>query len=133
MPMHELALSRSLVEMVDDYALRHRASRVKQINLRLGELSAMTRALYFCFESVSKGTVCEGATLSIETVPLTVYCSHCDETKKPSGRYSFRCSDCGMPTPKVITGRELQLVSIELASSDQTSVALDTRETAATA
>ena len=115
--MHELALARSLIEMVEAYALDHHARQVKQVNLRLGEMSAMTRALHFCFDAVANGTVCEGAILSIEEVPLTVQCRHCDEIKAPSGRYSFRCPDCGMPTPKVVTGREMQLVSIELGAT----------------
>ncbi|MCY4050947.1 MAG: hydrogenase maturation nickel metallochaperone HypA [Gammaproteobacteria bacterium] len=114
--MHELALARSLVEMVDDYAADHNASHVKRVNLRLGKMSAMTRALAICFESVSRGTACEGAELSIEEISLTVFCSYCDKVNQPSGPYSFRCSDCGMPTPKVVTGREMQLVSIELAT-----------------
>lgn len=112
--MHELALARSLVEMVDEYASEHNAIYVKRVNLRLGVMSAMTRALAFCFESVSRGTACESAELSIEEIPLTVFCSCCDEVKQPSGRYSFRCSECGMPTPNIVTGREMQLVSIEL-------------------
>jgi len=118
--MHELALARSLVEMVEDYALSHNASRVAVIHLRLGVLSAMSRALHFCFQSVAHGTACDGAKLSIEEVPLTVYCSYCEQTKSPTGRYSFRCSDCGMPTPKIVSGREMQLVSIELAEQHAT-------------
>lgn len=120
--MHELALARSLIEMIEQYAFEHDASCVTRVNLRLGEMSAMTRALHFCFESVAIGTVCEGAMLSIEEVPLTVFCSSCEETKYPTGRYSFRCSDCGMPTPKVVTGREMQLVSIELSTAVPNSV-----------
>jgi len=38
--------------------------------------------------------------------------------KTPSGHYNFRCPDCGYPTPKVITGREMQLASIELVGAD---------------
>ena len=114
--MHELSLARSLVELVEEHALERHTHRVKQINLRLGELSAMTRALHFCFSAVAQGTACDGAKLSIEEVPLTVYCGNCDEVKRPSGRYSFRCIDCGMPTPKIVSGKEMQLVSIELLS-----------------
>ncbi len=115
--MHELALARSLIELVEEYAHENNAVRVKQVNLRLGEMSAMTRALHFCFDAVANGTVCEGAKLSIEQVPLTVFCSFCNQTKQPMGRYSFRCDDCGMPTPKVVTGKEMQLVSIELPAT----------------
>lgn len=117
--MHELALARSLTEMVDDYAAQQGVERIKQINVRLGELSAMTRALYFCFGSVSEGTSCEGAKLDIDVIPLTVFCGTCDDTKTPTGRYSFRCPDCGMPTPSVVTGREMQLVSIELYEASE--------------
>ncbi len=112
--MHELALARSLVEMVDDYAAQNGDQVVRRIHVRLGQMSAMTRALYFCFDSVSRGTRSEGAVLDIEEIPLTVRCRHCDEIKTPSGRYNFRCPDCGMPTPEMITGREMQLTAIEL-------------------
>jgi len=120
--MHELALARSLIEMVDEYAFKNGRCRVRRINCRLGELSAMTRALYFCFESVSKGSRCEGAELVIEEVPLSVYCHTCDAVKTPSGRFNFRCPDCGFPTPKVVTGREMQLTSIELEPADENAV-----------
>ncbi len=112
--MHELALARSLVELVDDHAERHGARHVQRIHVRLGQMSVMTRALYVCFVPAARGSRCEDAILEIEEVPLTVKCAHCREIKKPSGRFNFRCPDCGMPTPEVVTGREMQLVSIEL-------------------
>ena len=112
--MHELTLARSLTELVDDYAAQNGCGRVLRVRVRLGQLSAMTRALYFCFGSASRGTSCEGAILEIDEVPLTVNCRFCNEVKTPSGRYNFRCPDCGRPTPEVVTGREMQLTSIEL-------------------
>lgn len=121
--MHELALAHSLTEMVDEYAAEHGVARVKQINVRLGQMSIMTRALHVCFNSASEGTSCEGATLNIDEVPLTVFCGSCDAIKYPTGKYSFRCPDCGMPTHEVVTGREMQLVSIELFETDEASPA----------
>ena len=112
--MHELALARSLIELVDDHAARNNATRVKRINIRLGRMSAMTRALHVCFSSAAKGSSCEDAILHIDEVPLTVFCSTCEAVKTPSGPYNYRCPDCGMPTPKVVTGREMELTSIEL-------------------
>lgn len=112
--MHELSLARSLIEMVDDYALEHGAERVTRIRVRLGVLSALTRALHVSFQAASRQTRCEGAVLEIEEVPLSVHCRFCDEVKAPSGRYNFRCPDCGHATPQVVTGREMQLVSISL-------------------
>lgn len=106
--------------MVDDYALAHGVRRVTQIHVRLGVLSALTRALYVSFRAASRGTSCEGAVLDIEEIPLTVYCRFCDGAKTPSGPYNFRCPDCGRATPKVVTGREMQLVSIVLGDEDRT-------------
>ena len=112
--MHELALARAMIEIVDDYAHSHGARRVTQVRVRLGVLSALTRALHVSFRAASRGTSCEGAALHIEEVPLTAYCRFCDEVKAPSGPYNFRCPECGHATPKVVTGREMQLVSIGL-------------------
>ena len=113
--------------MVDDYALAHGARRVTGIHVRLGVLSALTRALYVSFQSASRGTSCAGAVLDIEEVPLTVYCRICDGVKTPSGPYNFRCPDCGRATPEVVTGREMQLVSIVLGEGDGTELRDDDR------
>ena len=85
-----------------------------RVQVRLGVQSALTRALHVSFRAASRGTRCEGAILGIEEVPLTVYCRYCDDVKAPSGPYNFRCPVCGHATPKVVTGREMQLVSIVL-------------------
>ena len=113
--MHELALARSLIEMVDEYARANGARRVTRVRIRVGVLSALVRALHVSFRAASRRTSCDGADLDIEEVPLTVYCRFCDDVKAPSGPYNFRCPVCGHATPKVVTGREMQLVSIVLA------------------
>lgn len=112
--MHELSIAQSLIELVSEHAKNEGASRVQSIHIRLGEQSGFRRALYFCFDQVSKWTICEGAQLFVEDVPLTVFCEHCDDVKKPSSRYNFRCPSCGMPAPKLMTGREMQVIAIEL-------------------
>ena len=111
--MHELSIASSLVELVSDHAAREGEARVRAVHVRLGELSGFRRALYLCFDRVARGTACEGAGLVIEEVPLTVRCPHCDDVKRPGARYNFRCPTCGMPTPEVVTGREMQLAAIE--------------------
>ena len=116
--MHELTIASALVEQVCDHARSRNASRVASIRIRMGALSAISRALYFCFPSAARGTSCEDATLHIDEVPLTVMCTHCESIKIPAALFNFRCPDCGRPTPKVLTGREMQLVSIEFVAPD---------------
>ena len=112
--MHELTIARSLIGLASEHAKQKHADRVTRINIRLGVASGLLRPLYFCFAAASRGTRCDGAILEIEEVPLTVMCPTCDEVKTPGTRYSFRCPDCGSPTPEVVTGREMQLVTIEV-------------------
>jgi hydrogenase nickel incorporation protein HypA/HybF len=117
--MHELTIASSLVELACDQAVKVGAARVAEINIRMGQLSGIARSLYFCFGAATRGTLCEGAVLRIEEVPLTVMCTHCNEVKTPTALYSFRCPDCGRPTPKVLTGREMQLLSLGLVPADE--------------
>jgi hydrogenase nickel incorporation protein HypA/HybF len=112
--MHELTLANSLVELASDYAQRNGAQRVSSITIRLGVLCGISRSLYFCFEPASRGTRCEGASLTIIESPLSVFCANCNEAKTPRALFNLRCPDCGRPTPKVLTGREMDLVSIEI-------------------
>lgn len=112
--MHELSIADALVDQVCQQATAVGASGVAKIHIRMGVLRGIARSLQFCFPSVARGTLCEKAILYIEEVPLTVMCSHCDDEKTPAALYNFRCPDCGRPTPKVLTGREMQLVSLGL-------------------
>jgi len=111
--MHELSIAKSLIEMVTEYAVQEDATSVQQINIRIGSHSIVTRSLYTCFSNAVRGTMCENAELCIDEIPMTVFCDTCDEIKTPASRYNFRCPDCGTPTPKVMTGREMQLISLK--------------------
>ena len=117
--MHELSIAQSLIQLACEHAEQNGAHKVRRISVRLGVLSGMLRSLYICFGSASKGTGCEGAVLEIEEVPLTVYCGRCDQTRSPGSRYSFACPYCSTPTPDIVTGREMQLVAIELDRSEK--------------
>lgn len=112
--MHELTLATSLVDLASEHARRNGATRVTGISIRLGVLCGMGRSLYFCFKPAARNTPCAEAVLTIHEVPLTVQCTQCHEPKTPRGPFNFRCPDCGCPTPKVLTGREMELISIEI-------------------
>ena len=118
--MHELSIARCLIDLACEHAVQQGGTRVRRIRVRLGVLSGLLKPLYFCFGAASRGTLCEGAILEIEEVPLTVMCPSCEEVKAPRSLYSFRCPTCGAPTPEVVTGREMQLVSLELESNAAT-------------
>ena len=128
--MHELSIAQSLVELACEHARREGATRVAAIRVRLGVLSGLQKPLAFCFSAVARNTLCAGARLDIDEVALTLACPSCRTARRPSGPYSFRCSVCGSPAPRVITGREMQLVSLELEGRiHQTEETTDARRT----
>lgn len=112
--MHELSIALYMVEQASRAARQHDARRVKSVRARIGVMSGVVKdALLFSWDVAAKGTLCEGAALQIEDVPLTVRCPKDGAAKALAFPPRFRCPDCGEPTPEILTGRELELDSLE--------------------
>ena len=88
--------------------------RVEALHVRLGAWSGVVKdALLFSFDLAAEGTTIGGARLEIEEVPLVVRCPTCAaERELPS--VELRCPVCASPTPEIVRGRELELVSLEV-------------------
>jgi len=113
--MHELSIAQSLIELASEAAARDGCERVTRLLVRLGAMSGVVReALEFSFELAAEETPCAGATLEIEEIKVTVFCPSCDERKTLDDGYLFCCPTCCSPTPQILTGRELELVSVEV-------------------
>lgn len=114
--MHELSIAQSLIELASDVAEREGAECVTRLSVRIGVLSGIVKeCLLFSFELAAEGTPCAGAEVVVETVGLTALCQVCDVPQPLANLYSLRCPVCGSPTPEILTGRELDLVSVEVA------------------
>lgn len=112
--MHELTIAASLIAIACDHADKQGACRVTQMHVRLGAMRGIARSLYFCFGPATRGTLCEGARLHIEEIPLTLFCAACNGARTPRSLANLRCPDCGRPSRQVLSGRELELVDIEI-------------------
>ncbi len=113
--MHEFGIAESLLNTALETAARAEASKVEQINLRIGLLAGVVEeALTFAFEALSEDTPAQGARLVIEPIPVTCYCESCAASFEPP-RGSYRCPTCQAPSRSVKSGRELQLISIEVS------------------
>jgi hydrogenase nickel incorporation protein HypA/HybF len=114
--MHELSIAQSLIEAATEAITEHGGGRATRIEIRIGLLSGVVpQALRFSFDLAAADTPCDGAQLEIETIPVTVLCSHCDAAQTLTDVFRFCCPACGAATPQVLTGRELDLKSIEIA------------------
>jgi hydrogenase nickel incorporation protein HypA/HybF len=121
--MHELALSRAIVDAV----LRHAEGRpVTVVRVRVGALrQVVPETLRFNFEIVTRGTGCEGARLELEAIAARLKCVRCGREWDPAPRPAteagelvppalFRCPRCGAGESDVIAGEELEVESIDV-------------------
>ena len=94
---------------------------VKKIHLKVGALAAVKPdSLRLCFELISKGTPFEQAILEIEEVPAVVRCRKCQRQwtlREPI----LTCESCQDSVVDVISGRELNIESLEVLDSGKAS------------
>ena len=117
--MHELAIARNLIEIVEEEANRHGLTKVFVIRLQIGVLAGVVpESLTFCFEMASRDSIAAGAAVEIETVPLVARCSKCNVEFRVDENI-FLCPECGDPAIKLISGRDLSIVNIEGETGDE--------------
>jgi hydrogenase nickel incorporation protein HypA/HybF len=111
--MHELSIALSIVEVAEEVA-RREGARVAAVHLRLGPLSGVvSEALVSAFGLAREGTALEGAELVVEEVPLVARCPAC-AAERALATMELCCPACGGPTPEVVSGRELEVVALEM-------------------
>lgn len=117
--MHEMGVAMQIVEIAiasipEDLA----QARVEKVNLQIGRLSAIvTDSLRFCFDIVVKDTPLAGAELVIDEIPVKARCNDCRHEwiiEQPV----FTCEQCNSGAIELLSGRELDIESIELADED---------------
>jgi len=114
--MHEMGIAQQLVQIaLDSIPGDIDNPKVERLNLKIGRLaSVVEHSLTFCFEIITKDTPLESAELNIDVVPVRVHCKSCDnqwEVTEPV----FKCPFCEDGDVKMLTGREIEITSLELA------------------
>ena len=78
--MHEMMVAESLLETISAEAEKQNATPVNA-RISCGMLNAINdEVLRFAFETISKGTQCEGMKLHIEYKPMRGRCKSCNES-----------------------------------------------------
>jgi hydrogenase nickel incorporation protein HypA/HybF len=117
--MHELGIAQSLLEIVEQEARPYEGARVLRIQLRIGTLSTVVPdALRFAFDAITRGGMAEGAALEIEEVPLSIRCHACAEAFIVEDPFMV-CPRCGAADVEMVSGRELEIRSMEIEDGDQ--------------
>jgi len=133
--MDEWALADAIVRTVLDYAERENATRVKEVQVVLGELQDVDGEIVkFAMEQLFSGTIAEGAEIEFIEEEAVFRCRNCGYTWKlkevknkfderikedihfiPEVVHSFlACPKCGSHDFEVIQGRGVYVAGIKI-------------------
>jgi hydrogenase nickel incorporation protein HypA/HybF len=112
--MDERELASQVLAAVDEAAFRNSATRVSTVHLAIGGRRVFNLdRLQEVFATAARGTVAEGAELSVKVLPVRHHCRNCGHDFDSSGE-ERPCSECGNPQTEMIGGQELRLLDMEL-------------------
>jgi len=116
--MHEMGIALQIIEIATASIPSEMANaRVETIHLKVGKLTAIVpESLQFCFEIAARETPLEDAVLNIEEIPVVARCSDC-RFEWTVAAPVFTCERCQGPTIELLSGRELDIDSIEVTDT----------------
>jgi hydrogenase nickel incorporation protein HypA/HybF len=113
--MHELGIAQNILEIVRQSVLREQIEAVRGIKIRVGRLSGVVPdSLDFCFNAIVSDTDMRRASLVIEQVPTASECRDCMHRFQVE-EFDFACPACRSTNLELISGKELEIIEIELA------------------
>ena len=117
--MHEMGIAMQIIEVAGAAVPADMAGiKIERVNLKIGRLSSVVpESLRFCFEIVAKDTPFHEAELVIEDIPVVIRCNDC-RTLSTLNEPVFECRKCNSSSVDIISGRELDIDSIEVADED---------------
>jgi hydrogenase nickel incorporation protein HypA/HybF len=116
--MHELSLMEEVRRLTLEELERQGGGRLRALTLRVGSLAGVEpEALRFAWEVVGDEAPTTGASLAMEMVAATAFCQACERVFPcPDGLGN--CPDCGAISRELRSGRELELVSLEMEPAE---------------
>ena len=117
--MHEMGIAMQIIEIATASIPQSiPISRVERVHLTIGKLAAVVpESLRFCFEIAAKETPLDGAELVIAEIPVKARCKICRREwiiTEPV----FKCVACDSGQIEILSGRELNIESIEITEED---------------
>ena len=117
--MHEMGIVLQIVEIATaSLPADLGEARVARVNLKIGKLAAVVpESLRFCFDVAVKDTPLAGADLIIEEIPVVARCKDC-HAQWTIYEPVFICKACESGSLEILSGRELDIESIEVVEED---------------
>ena len=116
--MHELSIALRVVETLTEELAAERGD-VVAVRLRVGALSCVVPdALRLAWEAACQDTRLQGSVLEIEEVAVRLWCDACGREQAIRGAFRMQCPACGKAASRVIAGRELEILSVEISDDE---------------
>jgi hydrogenase nickel incorporation protein HypA/HybF len=114
--MHEASLALSILDIVQTKCREEGCRSVDSINVRIGKAAGvMPDSLVFAFDAAKDNTVAKNAHLVIESVPVGGVCNDCKKDfSVDDAQYVFACPLCGSASFEITSGREMEIVDMEI-------------------
>jgi len=128
--MHEFSTMQMILETVLSAAKSHKAERVLEINLEIGELTFLNpEQLRFAFSVLSENTIAKNANLHIKRIQPRIRCSRCGYEggiKYDGPEYHvlgvplpLQCIKCGETNVEITSGRECNIKNVKIKLPDK--------------
>jgi len=119
--MHEMGIAMQIVEIaIASIPPDLENARIDRVNLKVGKLAAVVpESLHFCFQIAAQDTPLYQADLHIEEIPVVAKCADC-HVEWTVLEPVFKCGQCSSGSVEIISGRELDIISIEVVDEDTT-------------
>ena len=112
--MHEMSVTANILEIASRHGEEANAKKVTDLYLVIGALSSIVDdSVQFYWDTISSGTLCEGATLHFNRIPAQLLCLDCNQSYSLPGELT-PCPKCGSSRVKVQSGNEFYLDRIEV-------------------
>jgi hydrogenase nickel insertion protein HypA len=114
--MHETALALSILDIVVAKCSEAGGRTVDAVKVRIGKAAGvMPDALTFAFDAAKANTIADKADLVIEPVPVGGSCNECKKTFSVNDvQFVFACPLCGSKSFEITSGREMEIVDMEI-------------------
>lgn len=115
--MHELPFAKSIFHAVVTKAEANGATKVTRVVIEVGVLrDFVPEIVQKYWKYVTKGSMAEDSSIEMNEIPATVTCGDCQTVYEINVHdlVHTHCPQCGCQTGKMLTGRELRIVRIEI-------------------
>ena len=121
--MHEISIAGAIIDSVVDCAKKNDAKKVEEVFLEIGELTGLNPdQMKFIFETITRGTVAEGAKYDIKIIKSRINCRNCSYSgnieifeKMHFFLPVIKCPECGDVDIDIIAGRECCVKKIRIS------------------